>query len=85
MTVKAEMNAPLTVFLCSDAAAEVSGQVFSVRKNELFLYSQHRPVRGVHRSEGWTPATIAEHALPSFRPSLTPLERTVNVFPYDAI
>jgi hypothetical protein len=42
-------------------------------------------VRGVHRSEGWTPATIAEHALPSFRPSLTPLERTENVFPYDAI
>jgi NAD(P)-dependent dehydrogenase (short-subunit alcohol dehydrogenase family) len=85
MTVKAEMNAPLTVFLCSDAAAEVSGQVFAVRKNELFLFSQHRPVRSVHRGEGWTPAAIAEHALPSFRPSLTPLERTVNVFPYDAI
>lgn len=85
MTVKAEMNAPLTVFLCSDAASEVSGQVFYVRKNELFLFSQHRPMRSVHRSEGWTPATIAEHALPSFRPSLTPLERTVTVFPYDAI
>jgi NAD(P)-dependent dehydrogenase (short-subunit alcohol dehydrogenase family) len=85
MAVKAEMNAPLTVFLCSDAAAEVTGQVFAVRKNELFLFSQHRPVRGVHRSDGWTPADIAEHALPSFRPNLVPLERTVNVFPYDAI
>lgn len=85
MEIRAEMNAPLSVFLCSDAAHEVTGQVFYVRKNELFLFSQHRPVRGVHRSEGWTPATIAEHALPSFRPSLTPLERTVNVFPYDAI
>jgi hypothetical protein len=39
----------------------------------------------VHRSEGWTPATIAEHALPSFKPNLTPLDRTVTVFPYDAI
>jgi NAD(P)-dependent dehydrogenase (short-subunit alcohol dehydrogenase family) len=85
MSVKAEMNAPLTVFLCSDAAASVSGQVFYVRKNELFLFSQHRPIRGVHRSEGWTPATIAEHALPSFKPNLTPLDRTVTVFPYDAI
>jgi NAD(P)-dependent dehydrogenase (short-subunit alcohol dehydrogenase family) len=85
MTVKAEMNAPLTVFLCSDAAAGVSGQVFYVRKNELFLFSQHRPIRSVHRSEGWTPATIAEHALPSFKPNFTPLDRTVTVFPYDAI
>jgi len=85
MTVKAEMNAPLTVFLCSDAAAGVSGQVFYVRKNELFLFNQHRPIRGVHRSEGWTPATIAEHALPSFKPNFTPLDRTVTVFPYDAI
>ena len=85
MTVKAEMNAPLTVFLCSDAAAGVSGQVFYVRKNELFLFNQHRPIRAVHRSEGWTPATIAEHALPSFKPNFTPLDRTVTVFPYDAI
>jgi len=85
MTVKAEMNAPLTVFLCSDAAAGVSGQVFYVRKNELFLFSQHRPIRSVHRSEGWTPATIAEHAMPSFKPNLTPLDRTVTIFPYDAI
>ena len=85
MTVKAEMNAPLTVFLCSDAAAGVSGQVFYVRKNELFLFNQHRPIRGVHRSDGWTPATIAEHALPSFKPNFTPLDRTVTVFPYDAI
>jgi len=85
MAVTAEMNAPLTVFLCSDAANEVSGQVFYVRKNELFLFSHHRPIRSVHRSDGWTPASIVEHALPSFRPNFTPLDRTVTVFPYDAI
>ncbi len=85
MSVKPEMNAPLTVFLCSDAASGVSGQVFYVRKNELFLFSQHRPIKGVHNSEGWTPASIAEIALPSFKPCFTPLDRTVTVFPYDAI
>ena len=85
MEIRAEMNAPLTVFLCSDAAHEVTGQVFYVRKNELFLFGQHRPVRGVHRAEGWTPQTVLDHALPSLRPSLVPLDRTVTVFPYDAI
>ena len=85
MEIRAEMNAPLTVFLCSDAAHEVNGQVFYVRKNELFLFSQHRPIRGVHRAEVWTPQSVLEHALPSFRASLVPLDRTVTVFPHDAI
>jgi NAD(P)-dependent dehydrogenase (short-subunit alcohol dehydrogenase family) len=85
MEIRAEMNAPLSVFLCSDAAHEVTGQVFYVRKNELFLFSQHRPIRGVHRAEGWTPQSVLEHALPSFRASLVPLDRTVTVFPHDAI
>ncbi|HXV07226.1 MAG TPA: SDR family NAD(P)-dependent oxidoreductase, partial [Burkholderiales bacterium] len=40
--------APLAVFLASDAAQEVSGQIFAVRANELFLMSQSRPIRSVH-------------------------------------
>ena len=49
--------APLAVYLASDAAAGVSGQIFGVRANEIFLFSQNRPLRSVHRSEGWTPET----------------------------
>jgi hypothetical protein len=59
--------APLAVYLASDAAAEVSGQIFGVRANEIYLFSQPRVIRSVHRSEGWTPESIAEHAVPAMR------------------
>ena len=55
--------APLAVYLLSDQANEVSGQIFAVRMNEIFLMSQPRPIRSVHRAEGWTPEAIAEHAI----------------------
>lgn len=83
--VTAEHNAPLAVFLASDAAKEVTGQVFSVRKNEIFLMSQSRPLRGIHRSEGWTPETCAAHMLPAMRSWFFPLDRTADVFPWDSI
>ena len=78
-------NAPLAVFLASDAAAGVTGQVFATRYNEIFLMSQSRPLRSVHRAEGWTPALIAEHAAPALRPSLLPLDRSQDVFGWDPV
>ncbi|MGI6247387.1 MAG: SDR family NAD(P)-dependent oxidoreductase [Pseudochelatococcus sp.] len=80
-----ETNAPLAVFLVSDAAREVSGQILAARLNEVFLFSQPRPVRSAHNAEGWTAATIAERALPAFRSGLTPLERSGDVFSWDPI
>ena len=77
--------APLAVFLASDLAKDVSGQIFGVRANEIFLFSQNRPLRAVHRSEGWTPETIAEHAIPSMRASFYPLDRSQDVFSWDPI
>ena len=77
--------APLAVFLASDKAADVTGQIFAVRANELFLMSQSRPLRSVHRAEGWTPETIAAHALPALRPSLYALERSQDVFSWDPL
>ncbi len=77
--------APLAVFLASDKAAEVTGQIFAARANELFLMSQSRPLRSVHRAEGWTPETIAAHALPALRPSFYALERSQDVFSWDPL
>ena len=72
-------------FLVCDAAAHVSGQIFAVRNNEIFLMSQPRPVRSVHRGEGWTPETIAEHGMPALEKSLFPLDVSADVFTWDPI
>jgi len=83
--VSPEHNAPVAVFLASDAAKDVTGQIFSTRKNEIFLMSQSRPLRGIHRSEGWTPETCAEHMLPAMKSWFFPLDKTADVFPWDSI
>ncbi|MBI5911834.1 MAG: SDR family oxidoreductase [Betaproteobacteria bacterium] len=80
-----EKIAPLTVFLASDLAKGVTGQIFGARMNEIFLFSQSRPIRSVHRSEGWTPQSIAAHALPAMKNSFYPLERSADVFCWDPI
>ena len=77
--------APLTVYLLSDQAKDVNAQVFAVRNNEIFLMSQPRPVRSVHRSEGWTPEFIAEHGMPALKASFVPMERSGDVFSWDPI
>ncbi len=81
----AEKIAPLAVFLASDLAKDVTGQIFAVRKNEIFLMSQPRPIRSVHRSEGWTAAALAERMLPALKPSFYPLDRSADVFSWDPI
>src|SRR5436189_261793 len=71
-----EKIAPLTVYLSSDRAAAISGQIFGVRNTEIFLFSQPRPVRTLHRSEGWTPEKLDQQLKQAFGPSFTPLERS---------
>jgi short-subunit dehydrogenase len=83
--VTPEHNAPLAVFLCSDLAKDVNAQVFSIRKNEIFLMSQSRPIRGVHQSEGWTPTDCATHLVPAIKSWFVPMERTADVFSWDSI
>ena len=77
--------APLAVFLASDAAQDVSGQIFAVRANEIFLMSQSRPLRSVHRAGGWTPQDIAEHGMPALKSSFFALDRTQDVFTWDPL
>ena len=84
-TMTPETIAPMAVFLASDLASEVTGQVFGVRNNELFLYSQPRPVRSVHRAEGWSPRSIAEHAIPAMRAHFYALDVSADVFSWDPI
>jgi NAD(P)-dependent dehydrogenase (short-subunit alcohol dehydrogenase family) len=77
--------APLAVCLVSDEAAYANGQIFAVRNNEIFLISQPRPVRSVHRSEGWTPESVGRQALPALRAGFFPLDRSGDVFSWDPV
>jgi NAD(P)-dependent dehydrogenase (short-subunit alcohol dehydrogenase family) len=77
--------APLAVFLASDGANDVNGQIFAVRNNEISVMSQPRPVRSVHRSEGWTPQSIAEHAMPALKSSFHSLDVSADVFSWDPV
>jgi NAD(P)-dependent dehydrogenase (short-subunit alcohol dehydrogenase family) len=80
-----EKIAPVVAHLLSDAAKDVSGQIFAVRMNEVFLMSQPRPLRSVHRAEGWSCASLAEHGMPSLKASFVPLERSGDVFYWDPV
>ena len=77
--------APMAVYLLSDQAHEVSGQIFAVRNNEIFLMSQNRPIRSIHRGEGWTPETIAEHAAPALKSDFYDLARSQDIWPWDPV
>ncbi|HEX9324182.1 MAG TPA: 3-hydroxyacyl-CoA dehydrogenase, partial [Xanthobacteraceae bacterium] len=55
------------------------------RMNEIFLMGQSRPIRSVHRSEGWTPETLAEHGMPALKGSFYKLDRSADIFTWDPI
>ena len=77
--------APLAAYLLSDAAREVSGQIFGLRNNEIFLFSQPRPQRSVQRGEGWSVEQIARHAMPALKAGFTPMEVSADVFCWDPV
>jgi NAD(P)-dependent dehydrogenase (short-subunit alcohol dehydrogenase family) len=84
-TMGPEKVAPIAVFLASDAASDITGQIFAVRGNEVFLMGQNRPLRSIHRAEGWTARAAAEHMAPALRDSFYPLDRSADIFSWDPI
>ena len=85
-TMSADKIAPLVVYLASDAARDVTNQIFAVRKNEIVLFSKPRPLRSMTKSDGWTPESIAAELIPAFRPDFArDDEVSAHVFPYDPI
>jgi NAD(P)-dependent dehydrogenase (short-subunit alcohol dehydrogenase family) len=81
----ADKIAPFVVALCSDQGAKVTGQIFAVRNNEIFLFSQPRPIRAAHTADGWTPETVAERVFDQFANDFYPLDRSADIFTWDPV
>ena len=77
--------APLAIYLASPASDGISGQIFGVRMNEIYLFSQPRPVRAIHDSDGWTVKALTERLGPAFKTTQTPLEVSGEVFSWDPV
>ncbi len=75
-----DMNAPLVVYLASDLAKDISGQIFATQGNRYFLFNQTRPVAMEFR-EDWTPSMVGEEFIGGLADKLTPLETIADVMP----
>jgi NAD(P)-dependent dehydrogenase (short-subunit alcohol dehydrogenase family) len=83
-TMRADQVAEFAVALCAPGA-DISGQIYAVRGDEILLFSQPRPIRSVSRVGGWDVNSILEAGLPSLKPSNIELCVPAAVFPYDPI
>lgn len=77
--------AVMATYLASERANGVSGQIFAVRGNEIFLMGQSRPLRGIHRGDGWNPDTIAAEAIPALKSQFYDLDVSADVFSWDPV
>ncbi len=77
--------APIAVFLASDAAKDVTAQIFGVRGKEVMLFGHERPIMRVHNSEGWTAESFAEMFPGTLQHHLVPLVTSGQYFNYDPL
>ncbi|MBI1251888.1 MAG: SDR family NAD(P)-dependent oxidoreductase [Alphaproteobacteria bacterium] len=82
--MRADQVAQLAVALCADNA-ETNGQIFAVRGNEVFLFNQPRPIRGMQRTDGWSPETLLNHGLPALKADYEDLGATGSVFTWEPV
>ena len=57
-----ENIAPLVAFLASDAAADITGQVFGIQGGLVELYQGWHPVAALQKDDRWTPEELAQRA-----------------------
>ena len=77
--------APVAVYLATDAAKDVTGQIFGVRGEEVMLFGPTRPIMRIHHAEGWTVERLAEMFSGTLQHHLVPLETSAQYFNYDPL
>lgn len=55
-----EQVGPMVVFLASDDAQDINGQIIGIRGDEISLWSHHNKERFAYNPGGWTPELLAE-------------------------
>lgn len=85
-TIAPESVAELVAFLCSPAAANISGQLLGVRGREVFLFSQPRPVERIEAPEGaWDDSDFSALFQQRFQPKFTDLTTDLEAFNTDPL
>ena len=72
-----EECAPLVVYLASDEAQDINGQIFGIGGDRLSLYSHPSPKIRVFREGGWTLDLIRERVAALMMPELESIELKV--------
>jgi len=75
-----EKIAPLVVYLGSDKGRRHFRADLLGAQQRGVLFNQTRPIRSIHRSDGWTPEKLDAQLKGAFGPSFTPLDRSAEVF-----
>lgn len=64
---------PMAVYLLSDQAKQITGQVYTVVGNKIAVWSQPTEVRAMYNNERWTPELIDERLMSSIKFEELPL------------
>ena len=76
---------PLVVFLATEQAAGISGQIVGVRGKEIYVFSQPRVVRSLHSTGGWTQEGLEGTLEATLKPHFTPLDNSITYFTWKAL
>ena len=84
LTVPASHAANLVGYLCSQAAQDISGQIFGVRGREVMLFSQPSPIANIVAVSGeWDSDTLARAVDKEFRGKFAELITDLEKFNTD--